>query len=151
MKRVYIREEVCIGCELCRVYCQVEHSGSKDLLKAFKKEIPRPLPRIRMERRGEVCFAVQCRHCDEPWCVYSCLTGAMQQDAVTGVVTADPEKCIGCWTCLVACPYGAVAKDTVNRVIAKCDFCPGRAVPVCVANCPNEALLLGVDGENKEE
>ncbi len=142
MRNIYVKEAVCMGCGLCRVYCQMEHSTSKDIIKAFKRETPRPLPRIRVERKGEVCFAVQCRHCAEPWCIYSCLTGAMQRDPVTGIVTSDPERCIGCWTCMIACPYGALTKDTNNKIIAKCDFCPGHDIPVCVANCPNEALIL---------
>lgn len=146
MRNIYIREDVCIGCGLCRVYCQTEHSRSKDVIKAFKSEAPRPLPRIRVERKGEVSFAVQCRHCAEPWCIYSCLTGAMHKNPVTGIVAVDAEKCIGCWTCLIACPYGALAKDTGNRIAAKCDFCPGQAIPICVANCPNEALIFA-DGE----
>ena len=146
MKKILIKEEVCIGCGLCRVYCQTEHSRSKDIIKAFKKEAPLPLPRIRVERNGEVCFSVQCRHCAEPWCVYSCLTGAMHKDPATGVVSVDTEKCAGCWTCIIACPCGALVKDTNNKVIAKCDLCAGQAVPVCVANCPNEALVLSVDG-----
>ena len=146
MKRVYVKEEVCMGCGLCRVYCQTEHSRSKDIVKAFKKESPRPLPRIRVERKGEVCFSLQCRHCDEPWCVYSCLTGAMHRDPATGTIAVDAEKCMGCWTCVIACPYGALTRDMRNRVIAKCDLCPERDVPVCVANCPNEALLVSEDG-----
>lgn len=145
VKRVYVREEVCMGCGLCRVYCQVQHSGSRDLLKAFKRE--KPLPRLRVERRGEVSFSLQCRHCTEPWCVYSCLTGAMQKDPATGVVTADPEKCIGCWTCVLACPNGALTRDTGNHRVIKCDLCPGEEMPVCVANCPNEALVFAEDGE----
>ena len=146
MKRIYINEEACMGCGLCRSYCQIEHSNSKDIIKAFKKEAPRPLPRIRVEKNGEVCFSVQCRHCSEPWCVYLCLTGAMQKDPVSGVVSVDPEKCVGCWTCTVACPNGALVKDSNNKVIAKCDFCAGQDEPACVANCPNEALVLSVDG-----
>ena len=146
MKKIYIREDVCIGCGLCRVYCQAEHSRSKDIIKAFKREIPRPLPRIRVERKGETCFAVQCQHCVEPWCIYSCLTGAMHRDPLTGTVIADPEKCIGCWTCIIACPYGALTRDTSGKIIAKCDLCPGEAVPVCVVNCPNEALVFSTDG-----
>ncbi len=142
MKRIYVREEVCMGCGLCRVHCQTEHSQSKDIYKAFKREMPLPQPRLCVERRGDVCFAVQCRHCDEPWCVYSCLTGAMRKDPVTGIVTSDPEKCIGCWTCLIACPNGALIKDRSNKIVAKCDFCPGQDTPVCVVNCPNEALVL---------
>ncbi len=149
MKRVYVKEEVCIGCGLCRIYCQAEHSRSKDMIKAFKKETPRPSPRIRVERVGEVSLSIRCRHCDEPWCVYSCLTGAMRKDPVSGVVGVDTAKCIGCWTCVIACPYAAITRD-VSKIVAKCDLCPGLDIPVCVANCPNEALLLSVDGENKQ-
>ena len=142
MKRIYVREEVCMGCGLCRVHCQTEHSQSKDIYKAFKREMPLPQPRLCVERRGDVCFAVQCRHCDEPWCVYSCLTGAMRKNPVTGIVTSDPEKCIGCWTCLIACPNGSLVKNRSSKIVAKCDFCPGQDTPVCVVNCPNEALVL---------
>ena len=118
------------------------------MIKAFKRESPRALPLIRVERKGELSFAVQCRHCAEPWCTYFCLTGAMRRDRVTGIVDVDRDKCMGCWTCIVACPYGALTRDTSGKVVAKCDLCPEQDVPVCVANCPNEALLLfSVDGE----
>ncbi|MFC2018160.1 4Fe-4S dicluster domain-containing protein [Chloroflexota bacterium] len=149
MRKVYAREDVCMGCGLCRVYCQTAHSKTKDVLKAFKKEGPRPLPRLRVEKNGEVCFSIQCRHCDEPMCAYSCLTGASHKDHVTGKVIVDPEKCIGCWTCVVACPNGALIRDTDSHVVVKCDLCPEEEIPACVANCPNEALVLGRD--DKEE
>ena len=147
MKRVYVREDLCMGCGLCRVYCQTEHSRSKDIIKAFKRETPQPLPRIRVERKAEISFSVQCRHCDEPWCVYSCLTGAMHRDTETGIVTVDADKCMGCWTCIVACPYGALTRDMGKKVVVKCDLCPEHDVPVCVANCPNEALVVAEDGK----
>ena len=149
MKRIYIKEEACIGCGLCQVACQVEHSQSKDIIKAFKKESPRPLPRIRVEVRGDISFAIQCHQCSEPWCVYSCLTGAMHKDPVSGLITVDAERCIGCWTCIVACPYGALTRDVSSKTVAKCDLCPGRDIPACVANCPNEALVLSVDGKKE--
>ena len=150
MKRIYIKEEVCMGCGLCRVYCQTEHSRTKDIIKAFKKEAPRPLPRVRVERKGEVCFSLQCRHCDEPLCAYSCLTGAMHKDPITGIVTVDTDKCMGCWTCILACPNGALTRDMNNKIVFKCDLCPELNVPVCVANCPNEALLLAEYSEDKQ-
>ncbi|MGB6836988.1 MAG: 4Fe-4S dicluster domain-containing protein [Dehalococcoidia bacterium] len=146
MKRIELREEVCIGCGLCEVFCLVEHSLSRDILKAFLRERPRALPRIHVERRDHTFLAVQCQHCAEPLCVYSCLTGATQRDAGTGVVTIDTQKCIGCWTCVMVCPYGAITLDGQRGVAAKCDLCPDRTVPACVAACPNEALLR-VDGE----
>jgi len=149
LKKVSIREDVCIGCGLCRVYCQAEHSQSKDLIKAFKRESPRPLPLIRVERKGELSFVVQCRHCAKSWCTYYCLTGAMHRNPVTGVVDVDREKCIGCWTCIVACPYGALTRDMKRNAVAKCDLCPGQDIPICVVNCPNEALTLFPDGEER--
>lgn len=149
MKRIYVTEETCIGCGLCQVYCQVEHSQSKDIIKAFLRESPRPLPRIRVEASEDISFPIQCRHCDEPWCVYSCLTGAMHEDPVSGMVTVDAGRCIGCWTCIVACPYGALARDISSKTVVKCDLCPGRDIPACVANCPNEALVLSVDTEKE--
>ncbi len=145
MKRIYIKEENCMGCGLCRLYCAVEHSRAGDIIKAFKRETPRPISRIRIEKNGEVAFSLQCRHCVEPWCVYSCLTGAMHRDKNTGAVAVDSDKCVGCWTCIVSCPYGAILRDKDNKVAAKCDLCPSRQVPACVANCPNEALVLTDD------
>ena len=147
MKRIYIKEEVCIGCGLCQVYCQTEHSKSKDIVKAFNRESPPPLPRIRVETREDISFAIQCHQCDEPWCVYSCLTGAMHKDPASGTVTIDAERCIGCWTCITACPYGALTRNTNNRIVVNCDLCPGRDIPACIANCPNEALILAVEKE----
>ena len=111
MKRIYVKEEACIGCHLCEVYCQVEHSQSKDIIKAFKKETP-PLPRARVEEKSPVSFSVRCQHCDEPYCVYVCLTGALTRDSETGIVSVDEERCVGCWTCMLACPFGAIYQDT---------------------------------------
>jgi len=146
--RVSIRQDVCIGCGLCRVYCQTEHSRSKDMIKAFKKEMPRPLPRIHVEAMGEISFAVQCRHCTDPWCVYACLTGAIRRDPATGSIAIAAEKCVGCWTCVLACPYGALTRDMSSSLVVKCDLCPDQDIPVCVANCPNEALVLSTNGED---
>lgn len=149
MKKIDIKEEACIGCGLCQVHCQVEHSRSKDIIKAFKREFPQPLPRVRVETLADVSFAIQCRQCSEPWCVYFCPTGAMRRDAASGMVTVDVESCIGCWTCIVACPYGALARDIASKTVVKCDLCPGRDIPVCVVNCPNGALALSIDGEKE--
>jgi carbon-monoxide dehydrogenase iron sulfur subunit len=135
------REEVCIGCRLCEVHCLVQHSQSKDLIHAYKREQPKAIPRVRVEEQGPLSFAVQCFHCEEPLCAYSCLTGALRK-MEDGTVLLDEDKCIGCWTCVMACPYGAITMDTVHKVAVKCDLCPGRDVPACVENCPNQALIL---------
>lgn len=150
MRKVAIKEDICMGCGLCRVHCLTAHSSSGDMIKAWKKELPRALPRIKVERKGEVSFSLQCKHCDEPWCVYSCLSGALQKDPLTGMVTLDSQKCCGCWSCVLACPHNAIVMDIENKVAAKCDSCMDRKVPVCVANCPNEALYIVETGNGKK-
>ncbi|MBI2862502.1 MAG: 4Fe-4S binding protein, partial [Chloroflexi bacterium] len=54
------------------------------------------------------------------------------------------EHCIGCWSCLAACPYGAISQETrVDKpVVYKCDLCEDWGEPACVKVCPNEALIL---------
>ena len=135
-------QQVCVACRLCEVHCVAAHSRSKDVLKAFKRESPRPLARIRVQERGALSFALTCRHCQEPLCVYACLTGAMRRTG-SGAVVVDAEKCIGCWTCVLACPFGAVTPDHAAHVAVKCDLCEGQEAPWCVTYCPNAALLAG--------
>ncbi len=141
MKRVYIKEDVCIGCRLCEIYCLVQHSKSKKIIKAYKGEYPRALPRILVEEKGHVSFALQCRHCEDPPCTDACITGAMYRDKETGAILCDEDKCVGCWMCIMVCPFGVIMRDTKGKKVAsKCDLCYGEETPVCVANCPNEAL-----------
>ena len=140
MRRVYVNEQVCIGCRLCEIYCQLKHAQSKDLVKAFKKEVPRPQPRLRVEENGIVSLSVRCQHCDEAPCIQACLTGALTRDPVTSIVAVDEEKCIGCGTCMLVCPLGVISRDTGKKKALKCDLCQGEELPVCVTNCPNEAL-----------
>ncbi|MGB9627622.1 MAG: 4Fe-4S dicluster domain-containing protein [Thermodesulfobacteriota bacterium] len=141
MKRIFINEEFCIGCRLCEIYCLVQHSKSKEIIKAFKKETPRALPRILVEQKGTVSFALQCRHCEEPHCLEACMTGALYRDEKTGAILHHQEQCVGCWMCVMVCPYGAIQRDLNGKKVAsKCDLCGGKETPVCVKKCPNEAL-----------
>ena len=141
MKRIQIQEEYCVGCGLCKVYCRTQHSESKDIIKAHKKEEPKPVARVYNEEDTPVTFAVQCRHCEDAPCLDACLTGAMHRDEETGAVLRDEEKCVGCWTCIMVCPVGAIKMDKEGESLAsKCDLCQGEEEPVCVQNCPNEAL-----------
>ncbi|MFO8011384.1 MAG: 4Fe-4S dicluster domain-containing protein [Dehalococcoidia bacterium] len=136
-----------MACHLCEVYCVAAHSRYRDMVKAFNREEIRQLPRLHVEESGPMSFALGCRHCDEPLCVYYCLTGALGKDPYTGIVTVDAEKCVGCWTCVMSCPYGAISPDTGRKKASKCDLCFHLDFPACVANCPNEALLL-MDGDH---
>ena len=96
---------------------------------------------MKLEVNKPVSFAIQCRHCEDAPCVTACLSSAMKKDEETGLVTHDPEKCIGCWTCIMVCPFGAIKMDSSGKVVSKCDLCAELEVPACVANCPNGALV----------
>ena len=138
MKRVYAKEELCLNCRLCEVYCKTSHSVSKDVLKANKYEVPAPISRVTVYGDNFSSAAVNCRHCDKPKCVSACITGAMQKDEKTGVVFVNEQKCIGCMTCLAVCPFGCIKSGEIS---IKCDLCMGDEMPACVKNCPNRALI----------
>ncbi len=147
--RITADSDVCIGCGICRVWCKVEHSPSKNVNKAFKAGAADTQSCVELEECGARSFAAACRHCDEPLCVYGCVTGAMTKDPETGAVSVVASKCIGCWTCILMCPNGAVRKDTRGQNVAlKCDLCKDRGFPSCVEHCPNDALVLE-DGPNE--
>jgi carbon-monoxide dehydrogenase iron sulfur subunit len=143
MKRIFIREEFCIGCRLCEIHCLVAHSSSKDIIKVFKKEKPRPISRIIVEQKGYNSFSLQCRHCDKPYCLEACMSGALYRDEKSGAILQDKEKCVGCWMCIMVCPYGVIKREINNKkVSSKCDLCIDREMPICVERCPNQALIL---------
>ena len=64
-----------------------------------------------------------------------------------GIVFSDPELCIGCQTCAVACPFGVPQLNPATGVIAKCDGCRKRVDqglwPACALKCPMDAIQFG--------
>jgi molybdopterin-containing oxidoreductase family iron-sulfur binding subunit len=86
-----------------------------------------------------------------------------------GIVVVDYDWCIGCRTCMAACPYGArhftwndpvLDKEEINPnihflgnrprgsgVVEKCTFCIQRTregwYPACVETCPTGARKFG--------
>lgn len=140
MKRIYVREEWCLGCHMCEYFCAFANSGEKDMARALRGiEIN---PRIRIEEKGDISFAVSCRHCQDPLCVKSCISGALTMNG-EGLISIDHNKCVGCFTCIMACPYGAVMPGEEGAV-QKCELCVtnGNGTPACVAHCPNRAIVF---------
>ena len=139
MKKVYVNEKWCLGCHLCEYYCAFANSGEKDMVKALTNlQIH---PRIQIEEANGISFAVSCRHCDEPLCVKGCITGALTKK--DGVIVIDKDKCVGCYTCILPCPYGAISHSETGA-IQKCELCTKNAggVPQCVKGCPNGAIVF---------
>jgi anaerobic carbon-monoxide dehydrogenase iron sulfur subunit len=140
MKKIYVKEEVCIGCNLCEVYCRLAHAPSDDIIKALKDK-KTPVSRVSVDVRRPVSLSIRCQQCEDSPCVSACLTGALSKDEKTGMVVHDEKKCIGCWTCMLVCPIGAIKQDKTQKKALKCDLCQGKDLPACVTNCPNEALI----------
>lgn len=139
MKRVYVNEKWCLGCHLCEYNCAFANSGADSMVKALKgKEI---FPRIRVEGDDKVTYAVSCRHCTDPICVKSCISGAVHLE--DGVVCIDKDKCVGCFTCVLVCPYGAITVDG-GHAVQKCELCTknSEGKPACVTGCPNKAIVF---------
>ena len=138
MKRIYVNEKWCLGCHLCEYYCAYANSDERDMVKALKGM--KIHPRIQIEEKNGISFAVSCRHCTEPLCVKSCITGALSR--ADGVIQIDSGKCVGCYTCILACPYGAITTGE-GTAVQKCELCTKNAVavPACVAGCPNQAIV----------
>ena len=139
MKRIYVNEQWCLGCHLCEYYCAFANSGQQDMAKALRGI--RIHPRIQIEEQGTVSFAVSCRHCDEPLCVKGCITGALSVSG--GVIQIDADRCVGCYTCILCCPYGAVMPGE-DGAVQKCELCLQNSVgePACVQGCPNRAIVF---------
>ena len=138
MKRVFVNEKWCLGCHLCEYNCAFANSGLTDMVKALKGK---PIyPRIRVEGNEKITYAVSCRHCTDPLFVNSCISGALHLE--NGTVCIDHEKCVGCLTCVLVCPYGAIAEGE-HGAVQKCELClkNSAGAPACVAGCINGAIV----------
>jgi carbon-monoxide dehydrogenase iron sulfur subunit len=139
MKRVYVNEEWCLGCHLCEYHCAFANSGKSSMAKALKNL--KINPRVCVESRENISFAVACRHCDDPLCVKACIAGALS--VAEGLVTVDTDKCVSCHSCVLVCPFGAIM-PSANGPMQKCELCAQTSggQPACVAGCPNNAIIF---------
>jgi anaerobic dimethyl sulfoxide reductase subunit B (iron-sulfur subunit) len=92
-------------------------------------------------------LSIACNHCDSPACLVNCPAGAISKDSDTGIVTIDPNVCVGNGSCVKACPYHAPKFDKKQGKARKCDLCADRVaagnLPICVQACPLRALDFG--------
>jgi carbon-monoxide dehydrogenase iron sulfur subunit len=144
MKRIYVKEKWCLGCHLCEYNCAFANSGNDNMVKALKDRNINP--RIRIEGNNNISFAVSCRHCNDPLCMKSCISGAISIE--NGVIKINRDKCVSCFSCVMACPYGAVMPSDEGPM-QKCELCLENScgTPACVTGCPNRAIVYEEDGE----
>jgi len=137
-----IDQNRCIGCHACTVACKEEHNIAVGVNRTWVKYIEKG--RYPDTRRY---FAVlRCNHCDAAPCIEICPTVALFRRA-DGIVDFDHERCIGCKSCMQACPYDALYIDPDRDTAAKCNFDASRVErgykPACETVCPTQAILSG--------
>ncbi len=205
MKELSIDIPRCDGCRACEIACVIEHTPGK-LLCAAVRASPRSPARLHIERVEGQNIPVTCRQCVEAACADACIAGANYHNPERGTVDHDDDRCVGCWSCLMVCPFGVIERTYLTRtledspqrhrehraktvgtpvnaderghaagvsqptsasicvnprpnsvplrdpcvsvvpseaVAAKCDLCPERQIPACVAACAPGALRFG--------
>jgi Fe-S-cluster-containing dehydrogenase component/formate-dependent nitrite reductase membrane component NrfD len=137
-----IDQSKCIGCHACTTACKSENQVPLGVNRTWVKYVETgAYPDVR--RRFQV---TRCNHCANPPCVRICPVTAMYQRD-DGIVEFDPSICIGCKSCMQACPYDSIYLDPETNTAAKCTFCAHRLdvglEPACVVVCPEHAILAG--------
>ena len=120
MKQLYYDVKKCLGCKSCEIACAVAHSLTGELFKAVKEEVL-SLPRKKVSKSGDKNYPVSCRHCKDPKCVEACMAAALVYDKEKGMVLHDETRCVGCWMCVMVCPYGAIWSNLKSKIPIRCD------------------------------
>ena len=148
----------CIGCKSCMVACNEANdlppdtalSGGLWQMPLDLNERTKNIIKLYQDPNdGSHAFVKrQCMHCLDPACASACLLGAMKKRE-HGIISYDPDLCIGCRYCQMACPFN-VPKFEWSKVMpkmVKCELCNHRIakgkIPACCEVCPTGAVIFG--------
>lgn len=157
----------CVGCRSCEAACNKEQGLPPPALPFDDMSVFEHQPKEHPRRPDETRFTVvtrsdspqwshplfrkiQCNHCLEPACLTACFVNAYKKTP-EGAVIYNPNVCVGCRTCMIACPFSIPAfkySSSFKPQIMKCEFCYDSRLskdlpPACVQACPMEALSFG--------
>lgn len=155
----YFQQNYCVGCNTCQIACKDKNDlpVGQNFRKVYEVAGGNFIQRGKAIIPNIYAFwiTVSCNHCLNPTCIKSCPTGALVKREVDGIVYIEKEKCIGCKSCIKACPYEAPQYNPEEKKVNKCDFCmdlleQGKD-PTCVSSCPMRALSFGTFEELREK
>jgi Fe-S-cluster-containing dehydrogenase component/formate-dependent nitrite reductase membrane component NrfD len=137
-----IDQRTCIGCHACTVACKTEHQIPIGQFRTWVKYVDKGGYPATSREFG----VLRCNHCTDAPCVTVCPTKSLfKRD--DGIVDFDSDRCIGCKSCMQACPYDAIYIDADTHTAAKCNFCAHRVdqglEPACVVVCPTHSIWVG--------
>ncbi len=132
-KLIRIAPEKCIGCKTCEMSCSFKNFGE------FAPSKSRIYNEVFLDEAKFI--TVTCMQCDEPWCEKACPKAAISKEMPSGIVYVDANRCVGCRTCVSACPFGMIKYLPETGKADKCNLCSGD-IPECVAFCPTGCLAL---------
>ncbi|NNF63386.1 MAG: polysulfide reductase NrfD [Acidimicrobiia bacterium] len=137
-----IDQDSCIGCHACTVACKTEHDVPLGVNRTWVKYVEKG----EWPETKRFFSVMRCNHCTDAPCVEICPTKALfkRED---GIVDFDTDRCIGCKSCMQACPYDALYIDPGEHTAQKCNYCVHRVEvgiePACVVVCPEQAIIAG--------
>jgi len=147
-KFVFADYKKCIGCLNCELACAANHIGVS-LDEAYQMQ----LDNIQLVYRNEVVkymefsAPMQCMQCEDAPCLKACPIEIIKMEK--GFVKIYEDDCIGCRSCAMVCPFGAIKmspkshSDLKSIVAVKCDLCGGEEnKQACVEICPTDAISL---------
>ena len=166
----------CIGCNTCSIACKMQNNVPDGML--WNRVITEGCDAIdgavgEYPNLTRTYVPLACQHCENPACLKVCPTGATYKDE-QGRVEIDYDRCIGCRTCMAACPFNARVFNwedpqrdgdfnwgdarvpvRTRGVMEKCTLCKERTdageEPMCVVCCPTHARVFGdLDDPNSE-
>ncbi len=134
----------CIDCRACLVACRAEWNTPPGQTRIW---VHTDGPQGTFPNLRQTYVPAQCHHCEDPWCVDACPTGATFKREEDGLVLIDENACIGCGLCVNACPFQARFRNVQTGKADKCSACFHRVeageMPACVATCIGGARLFG--------
>jgi len=142
-KGFYLDLTRCTSCYACVVACKAHHPSLDETL--YRRRVitleTGAYPAVRLMN-----LSLSCLHCGTPACRAVCPTKAIYKRREDGLVLVDPNLCIGCKMCLMACPFG-IPQYGRDGKMQKCDLCLDRSEkgigPACMNVCPARALHAG--------